>query len=62
MSAIDVMDRRNWLQRLIHVRSGRFHDIRRSGGDAEHQFSSHDMLVLLCVVYALSACWFGFSS
>ena len=56
--AENAMDRRKWLLRLIYVRLAVFtifgiaEAIRRSD-------SLIDMLVLLGVVYALSACWFG---
>jgi len=58
MSEIDVMDRRRWLQRLIHVRWVVF-TIFAAAEATRNTNSSHDMLILLCVVYALSACWFG---
>ena len=56
--AENAMDRRKWLLRLIYVRLAVF-TIFGIGEAIRRSDSLVDMLVLLGVVYTLSACWFG---
>jgi len=58
MAEIAITDRRRWLLRLIYVRLVVFTLFVAAEG-IRNADSSVDMLVLLAVVYALSACWFG---
>ena len=56
MAEIAVMDRRQWLLRLIYVRVGVFTILVASEG--ARKILPPDTFVLLAVVYVLSACWF----
>src|SRR5438477_7627877 len=58
MAEIAIMDRRKWLLRLIYVRLAVF-TIFVAAEAIRRGESSVDMLVLLAVVYTLSACWLG---
>jgi two-component system sensor histidine kinase PilS (NtrC family) len=58
MGEIGIMDRRRWLLRLLYVRLLIF-TIFVAAEASRKTGSIPDMLVLLAVVYALSACWFG---
>jgi two-component system sensor histidine kinase PilS (NtrC family) len=58
MAQIAVMDRRRWLMRLIYVRLGVF-TICALAETVRRSESSADMLLLVLVVYGLSAFWFG---
>lgn len=58
MAPTAIMDRRKWLLRLIYVRIAVF-TICVVAETARRSESSADMLLLLGVVYALSACWWG---
>jgi two-component system sensor histidine kinase PilS (NtrC family) len=58
MAEIGIMDRRKWLLRLIYARLAVFTLCVIAEGTRRNE-SIVDMLVLLAVVYALSACWFG---
>src|SRR5262245_58612148 len=57
MGEIAVMDRRKWLLRLIHIRLVIFTIF--GAAEATRSNSALDMIVLLAVVYVLSACWYG---
>jgi len=58
MAENGVMDRRQWLLRLIYVRMAVF-TICIVAETTRRSDVSADMLALLLAVYGLSACWFG---
>lgn len=58
MAEIATTDRRKWLLRLIYVRLGAF-TIFIAAGAIQKPDTQVDLLRLLLVVCALSACWFG---
>src|SRR6185369_646108 len=57
MGEIAVIDRRIWLQRLIHARLFIF-TILCTAEATRPANSPFDMLVLAAAVYALSVCWY----
>ena len=58
MAEIGITDRRKWLLRLIYVRLAVFTTFVFAETIRSTE-SPIDVLILLAVVYALSACWFG---
>ena len=57
MADIAITDRRKWLLRLIYVRLVAF-SVFMAVEATRKEEPSMDLLFLLAVVYALSACWF----